>query len=430
MKYYTTYNTILSGMEEGSEAYIKWIETRITGNRRQYGMDTPIYMVDLLDMSAMPEVATLLDYCVQDTRTIKTIIALELVKGHLGPWLEYTNNDSKLFDLIVFSELYLDSQQESTIRYDYCGDPIPGSGDVSKAQINARIAEIEALYAEWTYTVPAQSIYTWTAVGATARTNDPLWGGYVQPGIGTSWVYLTGPDDAQQDPFNFSYGLSQQILGDLGSANIDTMMAGNPDFYYQQSEAIKTAMLGVGVPYYYQRVQIFPRNGAEYGDHLAESARYVARAAINAAKMAIRASGCLSTVILLTQQSLTEYRSNTYAAATRNFLRINELSSLLMPVPAAPESEPQYAMEKQIIDTVYAKRYELLHDINYIKSFDLDFTNSLSDTERFNMEKDVRAQMKATALTLVTSIRGGLIDSYTNMNSLDSVASIIRPLLL
>lgn len=423
MNYYTTYNSILNGMAEGSKSYVKWLENRITGNRMTYGLDTPIYLVDLLDKATLPEIATLLDYCVQNTQSIKRIIAIELVKAHLGPWLQYTNRNDKLFNLMVFSERYMDSQIDTSIRTDYCGDPIPGSV-VNTSQVTNKITEIEAIISSWTYTAEAPSVYTWTPVGPTAKSNNDI-----PANQRDLWQYLTGPDDLQKDPYGAS-NASIAIPSTVISGNIDTMLANDPNIFFKQSELIKASKLSRET-YYYQRVQIFPRNGeVTFIDHLAESARYVARAAIHAAKMALGASGCLSTVVLLLQRSIKSYHSYSYRETNKSFLRINELGGMIMPVPAAPENTTQYPQEKLMLDAAEAKRYELLHNVAYIKSFDRDVSGSLSSSERLALEVDVRAQMKAAALLAYDTLREDLANSYQNMNMVDSISEIIRPLLL
>jgi hypothetical protein len=412
MAYYTTYNTILNSMEDGGSEYVKLLEDGLTGNRWDWGLDTPIYMTDVLDRGMLSEFGELLDFCVQDTSVVKNLIALDLVSENLGVWNEQVPGDDKLAGLIVFSYLYLDFVAESLV--DYCGDPIAG-GELSSDAIVARCAEIEAEYGSWSYVGEPPGVYTWKRVGLVARGNDSG-----EAGLGTSWWYLDG---CMVDYYKDSmYALGAGGAGlTFVEADLDDMVGS--EFYFDQSEYIR-AMSSVGGTLY-QRVLVLPRE-VTVSDKLAQAARYIAQAAVLASKIVIGEAQSLSTVLLLVRRSLESYQRYEQSLVSAAFARWNELGAMVMPEIAAPVGSSQYEIEKSVVEAINARRWALLHDEVFIRSFDADVNGKLNGEERITMELAVGAAMAEVARTETA----GLVSYYEGEGDLFSLVDVVKRYLM
>lgn len=410
MALYTTYNKIMNGLEFNPDQYLKWLEDRITGNRMTYGLDTPIYLVDILDKSGLHDALIMMDYCVQDTVALRKIMAIEIARGHQAPWIQYTalKDQGKLENLLIFAERYMDSQHTDTTRYDYCGDPIPGSGDITSDHIESLIAEIKAVYDAMSYEGAPLPLYTWTPVGSTPRT-----------GGGTFFSYLPEYD---QDWFHTS--LSINNVGFVGNKDITHVLKNDPDTFYKDS-----LEYDAGPPYYLQRVIIWP-SGRDFKNHTAYAARYAAMAAIAAARLATKGMGSVDSVALYCQRAYTSWGSALYRTVTQARMRLSELSSLLMPIPAFPEGSPIRAIEEDIINQVQVRRAELLRDEDFIRQFDTNYDNQISPAEFLGMEKAVRADIENVAKEIALGYQEMQMDTLRNHNIVESIDAIIRPFLV
>ncbi|MFA5153409.1 MAG: hypothetical protein WC554_12670, partial [Clostridia bacterium] len=110
MTLYTTFNKILSSMED-APGYQKWIEDKLTGNRNVYGLDTPIYLLDVLNTLGVADTVTLLDCCVQDVVALRKIIGMDIARAYQWAWQAYTDGADvgRLDNLLTFAERCMDS---------------------------------------------------------------------------------------------------------------------------------------------------------------------------------------------------------------------------------------------------------------------------------------------------------------------------------
>jgi len=390
---YTTFNQILAAMEDAT-TYLKWIEDKLTGNRNTYGLDTPIYILDVLNTMGIHDALLLMDCCIQDVTAIRKIIGIDLARNFQGAWQAYTSagDMGKLDNLLVFAERCMDAQSADTTRYDYCGDPIPGSGDVTSAQVDTLITQITAIYDEWVYSIPVQPIYSWTPVGATTRTNDSI-PAYQQD----EWAYET---EAYVDWMNPGSSLKSSDVASMGNKDIAQSMANDPDTFYNISLQLQQKILDT-TNYLYQRVKIWPRGSDTMViNHEAQAAQYAAKAAIAAARLASRGIGSLTTIMLYCQRAQASTNSANYRAITRAMLRTRELGSMIMPYPAFPADDPAYDIEVDIINQAQNLRASLFRDQAFITQYDADYNGDLNATEFIALENGVRTAMKAKAKEL------------------------------
>lgn len=425
MALYTTYNKIMNGLEFNPDQYLKWLEDRITGNRMTYGLDTPIYLVDILDKSGLHDALIMMDYCVQDTVALRKIMAIEIARGHQAPWIQYTalKDQGKLENLLIFAERYMDSQHTDTTRYDYCGDPIPGSGDISMGQIETLIAEIETIYKGLTYETGPLPQYTWTPVGYAPRTNED-----VPEYQRDTWQYM---DEYDQDWFHLSSGMNSNDLNEYATKDITTALNNDPDSFYKDTLDLQKRLAEKGTPYYKQRVRIWPKGqDAVLKNHSAYACRYAAQSAITAARLATKNMGSVDSVALYAQRAFSSMGSAMYRNIARGLMRINELSSLLMPTPAFPPDDPVYEIEMDIINQAQIRRAELFRDKDFIKSYDKNFDNLLDKYEFLALEQAVRAEMADRAYETSEGYREMQMDTLRNHNIVESIDAIIRPFLV
>ncbi len=391
MTLYTTFNTILNAMENAT-TYQKWIEDKLTGNRNLYGLDTPIYLLDVLNVMGIQDAITLLDCCVQDVSALRKIIGMDIARAFQGPWQAYTDGADvgKLDNLLTFAERCMDSQETDTTRYDYCGDPIPGSGDVTSAQVDALIAQIQGIYDTWTYESTVQPIYTWVAAGYSPKTNDDI----------PSWQQSTWTYEEEYHPDWFSSTIYSSAVSFIYTRDIAQSLADDPDEFYKLSIQLQQNMTDQAT-FFYQRVKIWPRgSGTAIVVHEAQAAKYAALASIAAARMTAKDIGSLSTIVLYCQRAQMHTDSAAYRTRSRALLRTRELQALLMPYPAFPEDDPAYAIEKDIIDQAQVLRAELFRDQAFIEQYDSNYDGDLSASEFLNLEKGVRTAMQAKAKEL------------------------------
>ncbi len=391
MTLYTTFNKILNAMED-APGYQKWIEDKLTGNRNVYGLDTPIYLLDVLNTLGVADTVTLLDCCVQDVVALRKIIGMDIARAYQWAWQAYTDGADvgRLDNLLTFAERCMDSQHADTTRYDYCGDPIPGSGDITTAQVDTLIAQIQAIYDAWVYTSTVQPIYTWTAVG-TIRTNDEI------PSYqANSWQYES---EAVVDWMSSSMGSGDVAF--ISNRDIAQSLIDDPDEFYKLSQRLQQNLIDKTPKYYYQRVKIWPRGvNTVVAENEPTAAQYAAKAAIAAARLASRGIGSLSTIVLYCQRAQQHANSSLYRVQSRAMMRTRELQELVVPYPAFPVGDPVYDLEMDILNQVQTVRANLFRDQAFIEQYDTNYDGDLNATEFLALERGVRAAMKVKAKEL------------------------------
>jgi len=429
MKHYVTYR-ILEDAEYTDADSIFYVTT---GNKSksEWGFDTPIYLNDhLLAFGYYEEAIRMLRYCLpDDTKVIQNLIATDLIKAYMNPWIETVGNSDLLDELLVLTQGYLDANytsEELQSRFDYCGDIIPGVAGASENEIIAKLTEIRLLYESWfdrtaevvVFREQPSIAYRWFRVGTTPIvTNTP--GFMVQ--------YMFGPENLVQDPFNYT------IPND---AYVAPVVIGDQDdnYYFNQSEALKADALSQTPIYYRQRAQVHcPGKGIYY--HITLAAWLVAKAAMNAVYLAVNSVNLVPKYLLDSNlENLIFYLklSRDYECNERNVelqgaqSRINELEQLSCAVAAAPVGTYQNTREQALIDAVNTLRFNLLHDKTYIQSFDVDVSNRLSIAEIRAMEADILKQCRALMLNTHFSYSAELQAIDARRSEFSSMLTIIQ----
>jgi hypothetical protein len=416
MTLYTTYNRILNGMEN-PETYLKWLENRVTGNRNNYGLDTPIYLLDVLDKSGIQDALLLMDYCAQDVSALAKTMGIALARAFQTPWQTYNTAalGGKLDNLLTFAERCMDAQDVDTTRYDYCGDPIPGGGDVSVAQVETLIAEIKAIYDAWNYETAPLPQYTWVYVASALKTDADI--PTSQQG---HWAY-----SAERQIDWFADSLHAADVAFVATRNIAQAMAVDPDAFYDLSLELQQNRLDETPKLYYQKVTIWPMGSdTVLINHDAQAAKYSALAAITAARLAISSMGGLDSIALYCQRATSHAYSATYRTQARGMMRMRELGTFMVPYPAFPEGDPVRVMEQDVLDQAQNLRAALYRDQAYIESFDTSYEGSLSSSEFLLLEEAVRIAMKAKAAEVAGAHETSLQGSNPDLTS--TIDGIIR----
>lgn len=378
---YTTYRQLQGSILEDD---IPWLEGHITGNSLVYGLDTPIDLLVVNNMGYPYMAAELLSYA--NSATIMSILAQELINAYPYPWKDLYGNagHNAINDITFRANQVIDTE----VRLDYCGDPIPGVAPLDTDSLEALANTIESYFSNWVSNPLTRYTYTWVYRGATTvpRT-DSLVGGWEWESVMTQNVDYT---------INASY-INVPIV------NIDSALAANPNVFWEQSETIKEQMLAHYGTTYYQRMRRPDGEFNLYLDKRAEAAEYMSKATILAAKISIGASTSLDQILYYIESAVASYESYLYQEAMLMTLRYTEIGNMLMPTPAGPEGSEFYLAEKRLLDTINAKRYDLLHDADYIHSFDTDLSGSLNDIEHTALENGVKAELLTYAGTVVES---------------------------
>ena len=128
---YTTYSLLA-----GADTLMDRLEG-MTGARGVYGFNTPINMVDINNGIGLETATAVMPYAADDPTEVSKTIGIEWVKASLDVWNRLYPGDTRIFDMMYFTEQYRLASNTTEERVDYCGDPIPGGGaDINLAQIN------------------------------------------------------------------------------------------------------------------------------------------------------------------------------------------------------------------------------------------------------------------------------------------------------
>lgn len=377
---YTTYRQLQGTIMEDD---IPWLESHITGVSLIYGLDTPIDLLVINNMGYPYMAAELLKFA--DSASIMSILAQELINAYPYPWRDLYGNagHNSIDDMLFRANEVINTE----IRLDYCGDPIPGVAPLDTESLAGLITNVENYFMNWVSNPVTRYTYTWAYIG-----NTPTPKTYELSG-GWEWdnIVVRNP----------GYTVEASVISVI-PYNIDAALAANPNIFWEQSETIKAQMQDHLVGYI-QRIKRLDDHFNLYLDKRSEAAEYMAKAAILAAQIAIGDSTSLDQILYYIEAAVTSYESYLYQDVTFMTLRYTEIGNMYSPTPAGPEDSDFYIAEKRLLDTINAKRYELLHDPAYIHSFDVDISGSLSDTEHAALENAIRIELLEYAGTVVES---------------------------
>jgi hypothetical protein len=377
---YTTYRTLYGTILEED---IPWLEGHVTGNSLIYGLDTPIdlYVVNNLGYTYMA--AEMLRFA--NSATIMSILAQELINAYPYPWKDLYGyqGENAINDMLFRANQVIDTE----VRLNYCGDPIPGVAALDTESLAVLSANVESYFMSWVSNPVDRYTYSWQSIGS-----SPIPKTYALSG-GWSWdnVVIRNP----------GYTVDADVISII-PYNIDAALAANPNIFWEQSELIKEQMQAHLVQYI-QRMKRKDDHFDTYLDQRAKAAEYMAQAAILAAEIAIGDSYSLEQIIFYVDAAVKLYESYLYQDITHMTLRYTEIGNMYYASVAAPEGTLEYDNEKRLLDIIYAKRYDLLHDATFIHSFDVDISGALSDEEHAAMEEGITAELLTYAGDVVTA---------------------------
>lgn len=428
---YTTFNKLLNNLGGEEEQTIQRIEKYLTGGRLAYGLDVPIYLVDILDHVSIASWAICMEHASEDTRDLMKNIAIAMIRDHMILWSSYTQGNDYLIKLMDYCDLYLTASTEANIRIGPCGKPIPGDGLTNwSALIDEQILKIEAYVEAFTSGAMEPSIVlrNWAVNG----------GPWTQAGVD---AYQGTYRHILPEPMNVIEALElQDEVGELSTYVPDVahpitdLLISDPDSWVRDSLAWDSVTIGGQSGWGMILENIVQSSVNALSHHGQLSAVACSKAAICVAYMVkanFHSMGSVNTSLRHAYMCFT-----VHARTQLHGMRIRAHSMLEAGGKWAFDtytSSEISVIENRVSSAGMAKRASLCRDEAFIRSFDINNDDILSMSERQAMELAIHQQVLAVqyaeALTVVSEVDSEFIRLFS-VDSEKYLRDSIRPYLL
>lgn len=380
----------------------------LTGLRAIYGDTTPIYILNVMDSLGLTMAVTCLEGVAENTSSIQKIVAMEMVKAHTLPWDNVF--PGQLQNLLYQADQLLLSSLPEELRYDYCGDLIPGGSPTPAVALASAIEDLEAVIAEIDLTPVVYTYYTWVAWQPLASYRDGT--DLIVPG---AVLWATKTTDNLVNPVPEAKSITWYL-----PQNIDAMLA--TDAFLAQSDKISSYATSksylVKCKKEITSIEPNPANKA---------AVELGLAAVEATQLVLGNPASLITVISHIILAYSYLEASTRLDFGPKLARFRDLGRGGFPQVVNPDWA---ADEQAVIDAGLNLRAARLRDAAYVKSFDLDLSGTLTVTEVLAMETAIRTEMlaarNAKGVELCTLLSAGLAE----LNVRDTLATLFRPYLM
>lgn len=409
----TTFRLLGADQSDTDPTLIALVEG-VTGAWGVYGLDTPINVLNILDKAGLETAITCFYASLTDNRDLAKNIGIALAQGHLYAYLNALPNDTRLFDLLYYCSLYLQTVGVGvTPRTNYCGDPVGSSGPVSLAQIIDVASRIQTTI-NGLNLVGIIPIYTMMI-----SSNGPFSDASFATAIGNQIIsILRGSpinDPANQIPTGLA-GYTPTPLSQL-SSNPDAFLTNNIN-YDPFSPVFYVAKIQ------YQNPNIVPVN------YTNRAALGIGTAAIMASQQVSQNNGMMLNLICnQIKSAITDYD-----ATNRQTLdpQLTYYQQLARGVPAGTTGIAQWDIDgKAVMDAGLNRRAQLLRNQTYMSQFDTSGTGTLNAADRITAEKAIQKEMLSTRIATATPLYNAVFTSYLAFTvQTDQVSSILRTYLL
>lgn len=130
MKPYVTYGILFNNTDPtdpdfvATHPYLDDLQA-VTGAWSRYGINTPIYLVTILDRIGPQTLLSLIDRAVDLEKSVIYALCIDLIRLYSFPWKENIGTGTDRIDLLMdYCESLLLSQTLEEVKLDLCGDPI------------------------------------------------------------------------------------------------------------------------------------------------------------------------------------------------------------------------------------------------------------------------------------------------------------------
>ena len=372
----TTYREIITPFT--SDTLIRTLEN-FTGSRYAYGLDTPLTISAILAGAGLTAALECFYYAQGDVTQLSQAIGFAFCEAYQPIWDALTGGlDSRYQQALYFAGLLQQVQLAasagiSTARLDYCGDPLDSYGAVTVAQVEGRIASLQATAAAQpvTHTAPPYPVQASNFQFSYDQAPDgepiPVQIVPIPNGKGGN---LT-PADLVDDPIYDGNGLPPR--GYIETPYADDLKK-DPDFFLklvlaQRGKRTQNKTWG----------NWYPLSNPQVSDPESIARANMANAAALAAQQVTTGAQNLLAIAQLIQQGVTNYAvwQRLDLLPQMNYLQGLALgaSTPYLPIPGTED------LVQQVIDAENASIVAKLRDPAFIGSFDLDYSQGISPTE-------------------------------------------------
>jgi hypothetical protein len=394
---YTNFNLLVDS--DSDEKFLQSVEL-VTGARDIYGYTTPINLLDILDISGIQTAIPCLYRSTTDNRELAKAIGISWMQGHSYAYTYGLPNDNRVFDLMVYLELFLSGiNDEITPRFDYCGNNITGSV-ITVAQLqdleNGITATVNALD-EWVSPTPYALLIA---------NNGPFPEG-ADDTVGGMTLDLANPyyDIINRTPTGLTGYVERPII---------PLMAADPNAYLKDTLVYDPLSIVYYKATYRRGTDLIPNFSNLASKNSGEAAVIVSE------QVSLDNGNMLFPVYGLLASAVNYYNTARRVAARPKVTRFQQIQIGMPGVQTLWPTEEQSAE-----DAALNRRAQLLQDQNYVLLFDSDGSGGLSAAERVNLEKAVQAQAliarKAVGTALYTAALADYNDAASATNSLSTI---------
>lgn len=357
----------------------------LTGSVASFGDTTPIPITEVLDGIGLSSAIQCFDSAIQNVTSLRKTLGLEFIRPYIPYFNELTNNeDSRLDALLALGELYMSGQGEGSApaRLDYCGDPIDTVNSLTSEQLSGRQQALLAYYdalPETHNAPPFSGCVIAQITNPDLHDTAGIDGGPVQTVIDPAQTPL---------PFTRIGYLEHRIDKGLANGNI---LKESVDYYARANAS------GKGFTWTLCSIGALVNNGPKTSTivpwYSNIAIKYFAQAMGLAIDQILYGTQNLSSISELVTQAVANYAAAKAEPLPSVIYNLRCMSGSPFggtPLLIVPGAE---GVSKRIIDAGNAKKHELLSSLEYLSNYDLDFSEGLNATERYNAEINIQEEV-------------------------------------
>lgn len=445
MKPYVTYSAMFNGLDptdpyfDDSSPLVAELQS-YTGAWQHYGINTPIYLVDILDNLGFTIMLSVSGRAVDWGTNIIQNIGIDAIRTFEFPWKEKFDGSDRLDLVLYYCEKLLEATVPEEVRLDACGDPMDAqgivSGDTAKQLVALIKTDTDALpseqivtrYYHWmtlsyggsSYTVPQSTKDYWDTI--MIGRGQMLW------------------DSLYKDVFTF-YTSGNPTWP--GIVPIDATLASNIDYFLSAYDSWMSSAQTQNYAYWWVAYERdLTADGTIDYDYGVFAAQKVIEAADIAVKQVADNRSSLFEIMMLLRVGLISYYTGKRleVEGERSFwndLVTNWTNGTNYPLKSANSTNASWVSKVASIQAeIDSLRVTLLRDADFIKNngthgWDAPVDSVDDDTMAYNLFIAVRSALISTIITRATAYRDSLVSSQAaNEFTEDSLSAFIRPYLL
>ncbi len=415
MSIFTNYNNLLDDFTTISNPFIVRLQRLLTGPIANYGINTNINVLDVLDQVGIQSAITCLIRATVDTISIQQTVSVDMCNAYASLWPD----PSQIQQLLYFANNYLaNSNQASTPpRLNACGDLVNVSPAFTPSQILDRINSIQNILNTISLTTLASPIIVTTSIAP----GEPALNILLKP----DGTHLSSNDIIYDPLFTpLPTTLPHFVLEPIIKALADGTIASQS----QQFMVYQTAHPGTGSNGLITVQAASSGNTVDNSSGISEFNE--GTATIITAQGILDNSPNLSSVSTLIAQAV---QNN---AVNQRFQITNIQNALLLisggSIPYSiinnyPSNNYGVELQASYNDT----RNSLLNNLAFWQQYDMNSDGILDMTERYNAEIGFQAALKSAVMVKALVLYNQSVATMSVLlNTTDTLPQILRPYLL